>query len=234
MDCYICNEKIISKQHYFSKEHIYNKNKLSKECAICNHKEVLFNPCTRCNNKWCLKCDDKIQKCPFCRLEFPVKNIRIVHNLISVTESNIIYLKDRIDELSLKLTKISIQHINLKHKKKDIGLSILKKDFFEHKYNDILEDIFILDDEDMYLQRRIKALEYSIRNIRYAYKKMLKRKHTLFFLKKQISRLNTQELFLSTKGSTPDHIFYRKKSFIQRIYKNLIKNIFYIDDIQVP
>ena len=127
MNCYICNKESVQKKHFFSKEYFFNKKMLSKECTICNHKEVFFNLCSRCNNNWCLKCDDKIQKCPFCRLAFPIKDIRIVHNLISITESNIIYLKDRINELSLKLTRLSIQHINLKNKKKELGILILNR-----------------------------------------------------------------------------------------------------------
>ena len=56
--------------HLKSKNHQKNtgNTECTKECDLCCTPSSLeFKHCTQCVNSWCVECNKKIDKCPFCR-----------------------------------------------------------------------------------------------------------------------------------------------------------------------
>jgi len=227
--CHICHKNIFSniKKHYFSKEHIQNQ-KMMKECWICNHRENIFLNCNQCNKDWCISCDDKIQKCPFCRLNFPLKKTRVLENLIRVTENNIAYVKDRIDDMKLKLNKILMEYIILKNKKRTLGISIIEGKLVDN--SDLLDDMFILEDEELYLYRRMMVLKYSIRHMEKTGKRLRRKRNTLKNLENQYLKIIRDEYFIKTKSTRYANVVVDKKNMLDQTYIRVIKYIFYHND----
>jgi hypothetical protein len=72
VDCTICGCKLKKKSmrgHIQSKKHQVRLGQIQKECRICVEKQQHFIPCNLCKQDWCLECDKKIFKCPFCRYQ---------------------------------------------------------------------------------------------------------------------------------------------------------------------
>lgn len=53
------------------------------KCDICYEDKSQFELCHRCKNNWCVQCNIKLCKCPFCRT-FLYKNEDDTHDYLSI------------------------------------------------------------------------------------------------------------------------------------------------------
>lgn len=44
-------------------------------CDLCCEMVQDLIQCDRCNNDWCLECDTRLDKCPYCRLPYNNPNL---------------------------------------------------------------------------------------------------------------------------------------------------------------
>lgn len=81
--CVPCNRNLSPNdmRHWETKEHITNSFKYfhapskvthqdeKMECFLCSNENISKNTtsCSRCKKSWCVVCDKKLSKCPFCR-----------------------------------------------------------------------------------------------------------------------------------------------------------------------
>jgi hypothetical protein len=52
-----------------------------EDCNICYEGKEDFATCTQCHQKICLDCHGKVNKCPFCRLEWPITKEDFVNTI---------------------------------------------------------------------------------------------------------------------------------------------------------
>ena len=78
-NCETCNKSMnrtSKSRHLKSQAHLAKSSGLSsvpatKDCDVCYEPQLTkkFKKCTQCVNSWCGTCHQKMDKCPFCRVE---------------------------------------------------------------------------------------------------------------------------------------------------------------------
>lgn len=62
--------KELDKKEKLQKKRKEYQEKQFRDCDICCRSEKKFYTCTVCRNSHCLKCNSKVERCPFCRNSF--------------------------------------------------------------------------------------------------------------------------------------------------------------------
>lgn len=115
----------------------------NKHCSICNFQTETFLNCPTCVNCWCCKCDEKIDKCPFCRGEIPLSKIKIINQYIDFFSKQIVYLSEQIiyyekmnnryyDKIESNYVSQTMVKNNIKELNKDEITHNILNDYFDN------------------------------------------------------------------------------------------------------
>jgi hypothetical protein len=66
----------------------------SDECTICTETQMDYSRCSVCHRDVCLRCFDRISKCPFCRTSFLIDNTAIPSDVMDSFNSVITTLEN--------------------------------------------------------------------------------------------------------------------------------------------
>ena len=94
-------------------------------CFICLEQNHSFHSFTCCQHKYCMNCYYKMEKCPFCRIAFPMTDLLFTKLLFhKISTLPIDTEEDEIHVFELYQFILRHQRILRKHKFRDIRLSL--------------------------------------------------------------------------------------------------------------
>jgi hypothetical protein len=81
--CATCDKTLKTTSKY---KHLKSKRHLDQcattECVLCTETVTTLRSCRSCHQNWCVDCDPKLSKCPFCRKDIFGRNVVAQHQVI--------------------------------------------------------------------------------------------------------------------------------------------------------